>query len=365
MDNMTKKEFREYIKKGPIILDGATGTNLMAAGMPIGVCPEKWVMDHPDVLLELQKAFVETGTNIVYAPTFTGNRIKLEEYDLADDLEEINTTLVKLSKEAVGDKALVAGDMTMTGRQLFPLGDLMFDELVEVYKEQASVLASAGADLFVVETMMSLQECRAAVLAIKEVSDLPIMVTLTYNEDGRTLFGTPPETAVVVLQSLGVDVIGINCSTGPMEMVEPVKKMAEYSTIPILAKPNAGLPELVDGNTIYRMTPEEFAEAGVALVQAGAAIVGGCCGTTPAHIKALADAVRGMEIIEPLKTHRRILASERKNVEIDLDGNFIVVGERINPTGKKKLQAELKEGNLDLVRQMAMNRMKMEQAFLI
>ncbi len=354
MDNMTKKEFREYIKKGPIILDGATGTNLMAAGMPIGVCPEKWVMDHPDVLLELQKAFVEAGTNIVYAPTFTGNRIKLEEYDLADDLEEINTTLVKLSKEAVGDKALVAGDMTMTGRQLFPLGDLMFDELVEVYKEQASVLASAGADLFVVETMMSLQECRAAVLAIKEVSDLPIMVTLTYNEDGRTLFGTPPETAVVVLQSLGVDVIGINCSTGPMEMVEPVKKMAEYSTIPILAKPNAGLPELVDGNTIYRMTPEEFAEAGVALVQAGAAIVGGCCGTTPAHIKALADAVRGMEIIEPLKTHRRILASERKNVEIDLDGNFIVVGERINPTGKKKLQAELKEGNLDLVRQMAM-----------
>ena len=354
MDNMTKQEFREYIKKGPIILDGATGTNLMVAGMPIGVCPEKWVMDHPDVLLELQKAFVEAGTNIVYAPTFTGNRIKLEEYDLADDLEEINTTLVKLSKEAVGDKALVAGDMTMTGRQLFPLGDLMFDELVEVYKEQASVLASAGADLFVVETMMSLQECRAAVLAIKEVSDLPIMVTLTYNEDGRTLFGTPPETAVVVLQSLGVDVIGINCSTGPMEMVEPVKKMAEYSTIPILAKPNAGLPELVDGNTIYRMTPEEFAEAGVALVQAGAAIVGGCCGTTPAHIKALADAVRGMEIIEPLKTHRRILASERKNVEIDLDGNFIVVGERINPTGKKKLQAELKEGNLDLVRQMAM-----------
>ncbi len=351
---MTKKEFREYIKKEPIILDGATGTNLMAAGMPIGVCPEKWVMDHPDVLLELQRAFVEAGTNIVYAPTFTGNRIKLEEYDLADDLEEINTTLVKLSKEAVGDKALVAGDMTMTGRQLFPLGDLMFDELVEVYKEQAGVLASAGADLFVVETMMSLQECRAAVLAIKEVSDLPIMVTLTYNEDGRTLFGTPPETAVVVLQSLGVDVIGINCSTGPMEMVEPVKKMAEYSTIPILAKPNAGLPELVDGNTIYRMTPEEFAEAGVALVQAGAAIVGGCCGTTPAHIKALADAVREMEIIEPLKTHRRILASERKNVEIDLDGNFIVVGERINPTGKKKLQAELKEGNLDLVRQMAM-----------
>lgn len=352
---MTKKEFREFVNKGPIILDGATGTNLMAAGMPIGVCPEAWILEHKEVLLNLQRGYVEAGTNIVYAPTFTGNRIKLEEYGLADRITEINTELVRLSREAVGDKALVAGDMTMTGQQLFPLGELMFEELVEVYKEQASILDKAGADLFVVETMMSLQECRAAVLAIKEVSDKPIMVTLTYNEDGRTLYGTPPEAAVVVLQSLGVDVIGINCSTGPMEMIEPVKIMAEYATIPILAKPNAGLPELVDGETVYRMTPEEFAEAGAALVEAGAAIVGGCCGTTPEHIAALTAKVKGIELITPLKCHRRILSSERKAVEIDLDGNFLVVGERINPTGKKKLQAELREGRLDLVRNMAMD----------
>lgn len=352
---MTKKEFREFVNKGPIILDGATGTNLMAAGMPIGVCPEAWILEHKEVLLNLQRGYVEAGTNIVYAPTFTGNRIKLEEYGLADRITEINTELVRLSREAVGDKALVAGDMTMTGQQLFPLGELMFEDLVEVYKEQASILDKAGADLFVVETMMSLQECRAAVLAIKEVSDKPVMVTLTYNEDGRTLYGTPPEAAVVVLQSLGVDVIGINCSTGPMEMIEPVKIMAEYATIPILAKPNAGLPELVDGETVYRMTPEEFAEAGAALVEAGAAIVGGCCGTTPEHIAALTAKVKGMELITPLKSHRRILSSERKAVEIDLDGNFLVVGERINPTGKKKLQAELREGRLDLVRNMAMD----------
>ena len=352
---MTKKEFREFVNKGPIILDGATGTNLMAAGMPIGVCPEAWILEHKEVLLNLQRGYVEAGTNIVYAPTFTGNRIKLEEYGLADRITEINTELVRLSREAVGDKALVAGDMTMTGQQLFPLGELMFEELVEVYKEQASILDKAGADLFVVETMMSLQECRAAVLAIKEVSDKPVMVTLTYNEDGRTLYGTPPEAAVVVLQSLDVDVIGINCSTGPMEMIEPVKIMAEYATIPILAKPNAGLPELVDGETVYRMTPEEFAEAGAALVEAGAAIVGGCCGTTPEHIAALTAKVKGMELITPLRSHRRILSSERKAVEIDLDGNFLVVGERINPTGKKKLQAELREGRLDLVRNMAMD----------
>ena len=311
-------------------------------------------MEHQDVLYDLQSAYVKAGTNIVYAPTFTGNRIKLEEYGLEDRIEEINTELVRLSKRAVDGKALVAGDMTMTGKQLFPLGDLMFEELVDVYKEQASILDHAGADLFVVETMMSLQECRAAVIAIKEVSDLPIMVTLSYNEDGRTLFGTPPETAVVVLQSLGVDAIGINCSTGPMEMVELVEKMAQYSTVPILAKPNAGLPELEDDKTVYKMTPQEFADAAVALVNAGASIVGGCCGTTPEHIKALSDAVRELPIRKPLERHRRILASERKNVEIDLDGGFIVVGERINPTGKKKLQAELKEGKLDLVRQMAM-----------
>lgn len=353
-ENVTKQKFLEMVSNNPVILDGATGTNLMDAGMPIGVCPEAWILEHPDVLIELQSRYVEAGSNIVYAPTFTGNRIKLKEYGLEDNIEQINTELVRLSKEAVGDKALVAGDMTMTGEQLFPLGELMFEELVEVYKEQAKLLAEAGVDLFVVETMMSLQESRAAVLAIKEVSDLPIMVTLTYNEDGRTLFGTPPETAVVVLQSLGVDAIGINCSTGPMEMVAPVKKMAEYATVPIIAKPNAGFPELEGKKTIYRMTSEEFAKAGVALVEAGAAIVGGCCGTRPDHIKALADAVSEMKVRKPLESHRRILASERQNVEIDIDGNFLVVGERINPTGKKKLQAELKEGKLDLVRQMAM-----------
>ena len=365
---MTKQEFSDLIKIGPIILDGATGTNLMEAGMPVGVCPESWVLENPQVLLDLQRRYVEAGSNIVYAPTFTANRIKLEEYGLAERLEEMNRKLVQLSREAVGEKALVAGDMTMTGQQLYPMGELMFEELVEVYKEQARVLCEAGVDLFVVETMMSLQESRAAVLAIREVCDLPIMVTLTYNEDGRTLFGTEPETAVVVLQSLGVDAIGINCSTGPMEMVEPVRKMAEYATVPIVAKPNAGLPELMEceclpegettpvkkKKTVYRMTPEEFAEAGVALVEAGASILGGCCGTTDAHIKALSDAVRGMTLHEPLKTHRRVLASERKQIEIDLDGRFLVVGERINPTGKKKLQEELRSGKLDLVRQMAM-----------
>ncbi len=351
---MTKQEFRQFVEQGPIILDGATGTNLQEAGMPIGVCPEEWILENPEVMKKLQADYVEAGTQIVYAPTFTANRVKLAEYGLEDRLEEMNRNLVALSKEAVGDRAYVAGDLTMTGQQLFPLGEMMFEELVDIYKEQASVLVDAGVDLFVVETMMSLQECRAAVIAIREVCNLPIMVTLTYNEDGRTLYGTTPEVATVVLQSLGADVIGINCSTGPEEMLEPVRKMAEYATIPILAKPNAGLPELENGRTVYKTTPEEFARVGKELVEAGAAILGGCCGTTPEHIRALADAVRGMELHQPLKEHRRVLTSERKLVEISLDGNFMVIGERINPTGKKKLQAELKEGSLNLVRTMAL-----------
>lgn len=350
---MTREELKALIADGPVILDGATGTNLMEKGMPMGVCPEAWILENKEIMIDLQRRYVEAGTQILYAPTFTANRIKLEEYDLSDRLEQMNRNLVKISKEAAGGKAYVAGDMTMTGKQLFPLGDLMFEELVDVYKEQARILDDEGVDLFVVETMMSLQESRAAVIAIREVSDLPIMVSLTYNEDGRTLFGTTPEVAVVVLQSLGADVIGVNCSTGPAEMAPLVAKMAEYATIPILAKPNNGFPELIDGKTIYRTTPEEFAQAGVSLVEAGAAIVGGCCGTTPAHIRALAGLVKGMEVHTPLAHHRSILTSERKSVEVSLDGNFMVVGERINPTGKKKLQAELREGKLDLVREMA------------
>lgn len=351
---MTREEFRTLADKRILLLDGATGTNLQKAGMPVGVCPEQWILENPEVLIDLQKRYVEAGTDILFAPTFTANRIKLEEYGLQGRLEEMNRKLVELSKVAAGGKALIAGDLTMTGEQLYPLGDLQFEELVEVYKEQVQVLLEAGVDLFVVETMMSLQECRAAVLAIRELCDLPVMVSLTYNEDGRTLYGTDPVTAVVVLQSLGADAVGMNCSTGPDAMLSPVAKMAEYATIPLMAKPNAGMPELVDGKTVFNVGPEEFAKAGKKLAEAGAGILGGCCGTTPEHICALKEAVDGVLVRKPLEKKRRVLTSERKSVEIRLDGNFMVIGERINPTGKKKLQAELKEGSLNLVRTMAL-----------
>lgn len=350
---MTREDFRKLTGKGIIFLDGATGTNLQMAGMPTGVCPEEWILDNPQVLVSLQKEFVDAGSDIIYAPTFTGNRIKLKEYGLEDRLEEINTRLVELSKEAAGENAFVAGNLTMTGRQLYPMGDLDFEELVEVYREQARVLEVAGVDLYVVETMMSLQETRAAIIAIREVSDLPVMASMTFEADGRTLYGTPPECVGPVLEGLGADCIGVNCSTGPDKMSELVDTIYHYTSLPVMAKPNNGLPQLIDGKTVYPMTAEEFAKEARALVLNGARVLGGCCGSTPEHIRALCEAVKDIEPLKPMTERKRVLCSERKLVEINIGERFMVIGERINPTGKKALQAELREGRLDIVRRFA------------
>ena len=285
---MNKQEFQALIKEHPIFLDGATGSNLQKKGMPTGVCPEKWILDNAQVLLDLQKEFVDAGSHIVYAPTFTANRIKLKEYGLEDQIRQMNHDLVAISKEAAKDRALVAGDITMTGEQLAPMGTLDFEELVDIYKEQIGYLEEAGVDLLVVETMMSLQETRAAIIAAKEVSSLAIMATMTFESDGRTLYGTDAQTAAVVLESLGAAAIGTNCSTGPDKMTEIIRQMAAVTTVPIIAKPNAGLPSLDEaGNTIYDMEAPEFAASMKELVEAGASILGGCCGTTPEYIRML------------------------------------------------------------------------------
>ena len=360
---MTKQEWKELTKKSKIILDGATGSNLQKRGMPAGVCPEEWILGHADILCDLQREYIQAGTNILYAPTFSGNRIKLEEYGLSDRIGQMNHDLVSISKDAIQKedavgKVFVAGDLTMTGKQVEPVGPLPFEDLIDIYKEQIGYLADAGVDLLVVETMMSLQECRAAVIAAKETTDLPVMVTLTFNEDGRTLFGTDPATASLVLTALGVDAVGVNCSTGPDKMVSVVQKMREDTGLPLIAKPNAGLPQLEDGETVYNMGPEEFAENMMLLVREGADILGGCCGTTPEHIAKMTELLRENGSLYETscytrKAVRRALSSERFTKNIDLDGPFLVIGERINPTGKKGLQAELRDGCLDLVSEMA------------
>lgn len=358
---MTREKFLELIDSKVVLLDGATGSNLQKRGMPTGVCPEKWILDHKEVLIGLQKEYIEAGSDILYAPTFSGNRIKLKEYGLENQVSHMNGQLIGLTREAVRQarengterEVYIAGDLTMTGEQLYPMGKLAFEELVQVYKEQIGCMVSQGVDMLVVETMMSLNECRAAVLAAKETCDLPVLVTLTFNEDGRTLYGTDPATAVVVLENMGADAIGVNCSTGPDKMVQVVKAMREYSCVPIIAKPNAGLPHLKNGITIYDMEPEEFAHEVKNLVLAGAGIVGGCCGTTPDHIRCLAGAVGKMQVKRPGKPKVRALTTERNVLTIGLDDRFLVVGERINPTGKKALQAQLREGKLDMVLDMA------------
>lgn len=343
---MTKKEFNQLIQKKIVLLDGATGSNLLKRGMPAGVCPEQWILEHPEVMKGLQQEFVQAGSDIVYAPTFTANRIKLAEYGLQDNIAQMNKDLVRISKEAVKGKAYVAGDITMTGEQLAPMGTLDFEELVDVYKEQIGYLVEAGVDLLVVETMLSLQECRAALLAAKEICDLPVMITLTFNDDGKTLFGTEPSAAAVVLSSLGAAAVGVNCSAGPDKMIPIIEEMAQYTDIPLIAKPNAGLPELQpDGTTEYNMGADEFVMYTKELIAAGADIVGGCCGSTPEFIEKLHQYTKTYVKAEKERKNLRVLSSERRALKIDLDGKFLIVGERINPTGKKALQAELREGN--------------------
>ena len=351
---MTRKEFQEMIKKYPIYLDGATGSNLLKRGMPAGVCPEEWILEHREVLLGLQREFIEAGSNIIYAPTFSANAVKLKEYGLEDKIGRMNQELAAISIVAAGYRCLVAGDLTMTGEQLAPIGTMDFEELVEIYKEQIGYLVQAGVDLLVVETMMSLQESRAALIAAKECCDLPVMVTMTFEADGRTLYGTDAKTAAVVLESLGASAVGANCSTGPDKMADIIRTMAEATSIPVIAKPNAGLPALDgEGNTVYDMDSEAFAEGMACLVEAGASILGGCCGTAPEYIEKLCARTKQMEILHRKKPEKRFLSSERKTIEFGLEDRFLMIGERINPTGKKKLQEQLREGSLDMVLQFA------------
>ena len=357
---MTREEFSTLSKDHILYLDGATGSNLVKAGMPSGVCPEQWILEHKDVMLKLQKDYVQAGTNILYAPTFTANRIKLAEYHLEKNMSAMIHELVAISREAAasspGHTVLVAGDLTMTGEQLKPIGKMELEDLIDIYKEQILSMVDAGVDLLVVETMMSLAETRAALIAAKEVCDLPVIATLTFEADGRTLFGTDAKTAAIVLESLGASAIGANCSTGPAQMESIISDMVTHTRIPVIAKPNAGLPFLDEnGNTCYNMEAEEFAEEMEILVNAGAAILGGCCGTTPEFIRQIHDrfgteakvtAVRRPEGI-------RYLTSERITHSFGLEDGFFVVGERINPTGKKALQAQLKEGSFEKVIQFA------------
>ena len=336
------------------IFDGAMGTMLQNAGMKTGDCPEYLNITNPKMVQDVHRAYFEAGSDIIETNTFGASRIKLAEYNLSDKVAEINTAAVQNVKIATAGKVKVAGSMGPTGGFIKPLGELDFDEVYQNYYEQAKALATAGADYILIETCIEIQEMRAALLAAKDACDLPVICQLSFSEDGRTVTGTDPQSAAIILSAMGADVIGANCSLGPEQLVPIVKELAENCSCPISIQPNAGMPHLVDGKTVFPMTPEDFGKWAPELVKAGATFIGGCCGTTPAHIKAIKEALKG--VVEPVRKEPSkdlALASRSKTVFIGKDLPTRLIGERINPTGRKKLAAEIKNGSFISVKREA------------
>ena len=351
---MTKSfKIQSLLDKQVIILDGATGTELQSKGMPAGVCPEIWCLENPTIIQDVHASYQKAGARVVYTCTFGANRFKLKQYGIKKDVYSVNLELARLAKQACGEKALIAGDIGPTGLFIEPFGPLAFEEAVDTFKEQARGLIDGGCDLIVIETMIDIQETRAALLAVKELSDIYTMVSMTFEKDGYTLGGTPPVSALITLQSLGADVVGCNCSAGPEQMVEFLAAMKPYATVPLLAKPNAGMPRLEGLKTIFDMDAKTFASYARKLMASGATLLGGCCGTTPDHIAALAKAVRRRKPLKPRRASLAALSSARSFLHLDENQPLFVVGERINPTGKKALQQELMEGKMSIIRQMA------------
>lgn len=291
----------------PLILDGATGTELQKRGFTGSISAEEWTLRNPEAITEIQRGYVEAGSNVVYSPTFGGNSVKLESHGCFGKTEEMNIELAGISRKAVDGKAWVAGDIAPTGLFLYPLGDTSFEELVEIYKEQAAALEKAGVELFVIETMMTLPEARAAVLAVKSVSDKPIFVTFTCDENGKTLTNTDVCAALNVMQGMGISAFGLNCSTGPDKMLEQLKRLRKYARVPLIAKPNAGFPEIVDGKTVYNCPPEDFVAYVGEMAECGVGIFGGCCGTERGHIAALKEALTKVTFVRPAPEYSDML----------------------------------------------------------
>ena len=284
---MTREEFERLTGQRIVYLDGACGSNLYLAGMPRGICAEQWILEHEQVMMDLQRGYVEAGSQMIYAPTFGANRAALSLYGLEKQIREYNSRLVDLSRRAVGDRALVGGDLSPTGKVLTSQGgETEVDEVYEIYREQIACLAEEGVDFLVAETMLSVEETMIALDAAQSVCQLPVLCSLTLEADGNALYGGNGVEAVETLQDMGASAVGVNCSVGPDQLENVIRNMKRAARIPILAKPNAGLPLMDEqGNAHYSMGPREFALHMKKLVQAGASLIGGCCGTTPEYIK--------------------------------------------------------------------------------
>lgn len=337
-----------------LVFDGAMGTLLQAAGLPPGLCPDAWCLQNPDAVAEAHRRYVNAGAQVIETNTFGASPIRLSHYGLAGKVKDINVAAVRLARQAAGGRAQVAASIGPLGVLMEPLGDFTFDEAYEQFAVQVKALASAGPDFIIIETVADLNEMRAAILACKDFApDIKLIAQMTVESLGRSYTGTDPETAALVMQSLGADVVGLNCSVGPDILVGAIDRMAKVAEVPLSVMPNAGMPRLVKGQTTYPMGPEEFASYAPRLVEAGASVVGGCCGTTPEHIRLVASAVSGMES-PGVRGEKRLGLASRTRFLIFHDPVLpVIIGERINPTGRKALSQDIKEGAFQLVKQEA------------
>jgi 5-methyltetrahydrofolate--homocysteine methyltransferase len=340
-----KDEYLARVLEGEeyLLFDGAMGTMLQGAGLAAGELPELLCLTNPQEVTAIHRAYVEAGSQAVTTNTFGANARKLGDAARVDEVFKAAVECVRAS-----GARYVAADIGPTGALLEPLGTLPFDEAYDLFAEQVRAAAAAGADIILIETMADLLEMKAAVLAAKENCNLPVFATMTFEEDGRTFLGTSPRIAAMTLAALGVQALGVNCSLGPAELLPIVREMAAAASCPIMVQANAGLPKMVDGHTVYEVTPESYARDAAALIEAGASIVGGCCGTSPAYISQLSALV---ERHRPVPRDVRALCGVTSaNRAVVLEGRDVaVIGERINPTGKKRLKEALRTGNVDYI----------------
>ncbi|NQU16626.1 MAG: homocysteine S-methyltransferase family protein [Candidatus Saganbacteria bacterium] len=349
-----KKNLLKELKRRVLVIDGAMGTLLMEGGVKPEDNFDLQNLKNPELVKSIHKSYIDAGADIIETNSFGANRLKLP----SEKVKEVNQAAVRIAREAAGDKAFVFGSVGPLGKLLKPHGEVSFDQAYNVFAEQIKALAEASADAICIETISDIQEMRAALLAAKDNVKIPIICSMTYEKDGKTIFGTPIEAAAVTLESLGADVISLNCSTGPKDMQKVAKRLRKTTSIPIMVMPNAGMPELVDGKAIYKMTPEIFAKQAVEFAKLGVSIVGGCCGTTPQHIRAVKSKI-GKDRFQtcPNMPQNPKLSSRTKVIEIE-KGKLLVVGERINPTGRKALREEIKSGVFHTVREEAIAQTK-------
>ena len=333
----------EKIRNGITYVDGGAGTLLQSWGLEAGVSPEIWNITNPEKIREMHRLYLEAGANIITACTFGANRLKF------DNTEEIITAAINNAKEACKgyEDSFVALDIGPTGKMLEPLGDLPFEEAVSVFAETVRIGASAGADLILIETMNDSYETKAAVIAAKENCNLPVFVTNAYSDGGKLMTGADPAAMVTMLEGLGVDAIGMNCSTGPAQMLEITKETAKYASVPIIVNPNAGLPKIVDGKSVFDVDAQEFSDIMCDIVKAGATIIGGCCGTTPEYIRKTVEKTKNLPFALPEKKEKTLISSYTHAVEIGTDP--VIIGERINPTGKKRFKEALRSNDLNYI----------------